>query len=205
MGHENSNTEFNRAANDILCETFVDSSPITALLAQIGSGDKRAESALFDLVYDELRKLAANKMYGERSGHTLQTTALVHEAYLRLVRQDNLQFNTRQHFFAIAAQTMRRILVDHARARLAEKRGGGNLTNLDECAIVSPEPSAELVALDDALRRLAEFDSRQAKIVEMRFFAGMDEVEIGEVLGVSSRTVKRDWTIAKAWLYGELR
>jgi RNA polymerase sigma factor (TIGR02999 family) len=182
----------------------VASSQITTLLARLGTGDKQAEDALFAIVYDELRRIAARSMSGERRDHTLQTTALVHEAYLRLVRSDNKQFKAREHFFAVAAQIMRRILVDHARAHRAAKRGGGFFTSLDESAVVSPERSEDILALDQALHRLSELDSRQSKIVEMRFFGGMREEEIAGVLGISSRTVKREWTVAKAWLYGEL-
>jgi RNA polymerase sigma-70 factor, ECF subfamily len=190
----------------VYCATsHVHPAPITTLLLQLRAGDKKAEAELFALVYEELRRIAARKMDAERGNHTLQTTALVHEAYLRLVRQENLEFQTRHHFFAVAAQTMRRILVDHARAHQAAKRGGGFACNLDECAAITPEPSTDVLALDEALDRLSKFDSRQARIVEMRFFGGMGEEEIAGVLGVSSRTVKRDWTLAKAWLYGELR
>jgi RNA polymerase sigma factor (TIGR02999 family) len=183
----------------------VGAASITELLSQVGAGDKNAEAVLFTLVYEELRKIAATHMGAERGNHTLQTTALVHEAYLRMVRQKKPNFNTRHHFFAVAAQTMRRILVDHARTHMALKRHGEFSISLDECAVVTPEPLPEIIALDEALKRLFEFDSRQAKVVEMRFFAGMNEEEIADVLGVSSRTVKRDWTMARAWLYGELR
>lgn len=182
----------------------VATSQITTLLLRLQSGDKEAEDALFSIVYDELRRIAARSMGRERGDHTLQTTALVHEAYLRLVRSENIQFQAREHFFAVAAQTMRRILVDHARAHRAAKRGGGFSTSLDECTLVIPERPEDILALDEALLRLAELDSRQSKIVEMRFFGGMREEEIARVLGISSRTVKRDWTMAKAWLYGEL-
>jgi RNA polymerase sigma factor (TIGR02999 family) len=179
---------------------------VTRLLSRVRNGDKDAEASLFELVYDELRKIASRNMRGERGGHLLQTTALVHEAYLRLVRIDDTHFETRNHFFAFAAQTMRRILVDYARANAAVKRGAGfTITSLDEGAVVSPEPSTDIMALDVALERLSAFDSRQAKVVEMRFFAGMKEEEIADVLGISARTVKRDWTMAKAWLYGELQ
>jgi RNA polymerase sigma factor (TIGR02999 family) len=184
----------------------MESVSVTQLLSRLRDGDKTAEAALFDLVYGELHKMAARSMRGEREGHLLQTTALVHEAYLRLIRSDDARFETRNHFFAFAAQIMRRILVDHARANTAVKRGAGQMvSNLDECAVMTKEPSADLVALDMALERLSTFDSRQAKVVEMRFFAGMKEEEIADVLGISARTVKRDWTMAKAWLYGELR
>ena len=181
------------------------SSSITQLLSQLSVGDKEAESQLFTLVYNQLRKIAAVRMNAERADHTLQTTALVNEAYLRMVRGEPLRFESRQHFFAIAAQTMRRILVDHARARRANKRHAEFNLSLDEGAVVAPAPSVEIIALDEALSRLATFDPRQAKVVEMRYFAGMNEEEVATVLGVSSRTVKRDWTLAKAWLYGELR
>jgi RNA polymerase sigma-70 factor, ECF subfamily len=182
----------------------VASSQISTLLAQLRNGDKQAEDALFSIVYDELRRIAARSMSGERGDHTLQTTALVHEAYLRLVRGENMRFQAREHFFAVAAQIMRRILVDHARAHRSAKRSGGFLTSLDECAVAGTEKSEDILAVDEALHRLSELDSRQAKIVEMRFFGEMHEEEIASVLGISSRTVRRDWIMAKAWLYGEL-
>ena len=186
---------------------IVESNPgeITQLLDQIRAGKRDAEDKLIPLVYDELKRLAAHYLRGERRDHTLQPTALVHEAYLRLTRLTDLDWRSRSHFFAIAATVMRRILVDHARAQRANKRDGlRDAVSLDEALVVSPEKSSELVALDEALERLAKLDARQSKIVELRYFGGLSEEETGEVLGISSRTVKRDWRVAKAWLYNEV-
>jgi RNA polymerase sigma-70 factor, ECF subfamily len=179
---------------------------ISLLLAQLREGDREAESRLMNLVYKELRRLARSYLRAERSDNSLQPTALVHEAYLSLVGQRGKNFQNRNHFFAIASAQMRRILVDHARARRAEKRGGGQLkVELDEALALSPQQSADIVALDEALERLAKLDPRQAKVVELRYFMGNSEAEIAEILGVSTRTVKRDWVVAKAWLYKEIR
>jgi RNA polymerase sigma factor (TIGR02999 family) len=178
---------------------------VTELLAQIHAGDKEAESRLIPLVYSELRRLAAHYLRGERPDHTLQPTALVHEAYLRLTRLQEVDWQSRSHFFATAATVMRRILVDHARAQRAEKREGFyEAVSLDDVSIVSAGRSAELVALDEALERLAGIDERRSKIVELRFFGGLSEEEAAQVLGISTRTVKRDWRVAKAWLYNEI-
>lgn len=178
---------------------------VTQLLALIHAGNKEAEDRLIPLVYRELRRLAAHYLRGERSDHTLQPTALVHEAYLRLTCMQEIDWQSRSHFFATAATVMRRILVDHARANRAEKREGfHDAVSLDDALVVSPERCAELVALDDALKRLAKIDARRSKIVELRFFGGLSEEETGAVLGISARTVKRDWRIAKAWLYNEV-
>lgn len=178
---------------------------ITRLLTQINKGDHEAEARLMALVYDELRRLAGRYMRREKPGHSMQATALVHEAYLRLVEQRN-DWQNRAHFFGVAAQMMRRILVDHARARIAAKRGGlGQKISLDEALVFSEKPSAEILALDEALDRLAKWDPRQCRIVELMFFGGLTEEETAETVGVSSRTVKRDWSVAKAWLYKELR
>jgi RNA polymerase sigma-70 factor, ECF subfamily len=152
-----------------------------------------------------LRRLAAFYLREERAEHTLQPTALVHEAYLKLIKLEAMDWRSRSHFFATAAMLMRRILVDHARARRAAKREGFlHAISLDEMTMASPRKSVELIALDDALDRLAQVDTRRSKIVELRFFGGMSEEEIGVVLGVSARTVKRDWRVAKAWLYNEM-
>jgi RNA polymerase sigma factor (TIGR02999 family) len=178
---------------------------ITELLEEVHKGNVEAKSQLASLVYDELHRLASWYMYGERKNHTLQTTALVHEAFVHLVNSDNRSFRNRSHFFAAAAQVMRRILIDYARNRGAEKRGcGQHKVQLDEAIVFSNENFEEWIAVDDALNHLAERDSRLARIVEMRFYAGLTEEEIGEVLGVSSRTVKREWRVAKAWLRAEL-
>jgi RNA polymerase sigma factor (TIGR02999 family) len=178
---------------------------ITELLAEVHKGNTEAQSLLASLVYDELHRRAAGYMLGERRDHSLQATALVHEAFVRLVNSDNRSFQNRSHFFAAAAQVMRRILIDYARNRSAEKRGGGQFRmQLDDAIVLSNDNFDEWIAVDDALNHLAERDSRLARIVEMRFYAGLTEEEIGEVLGISPRTVKRDWRVAKAWLRAEL-
>jgi RNA polymerase sigma-70 factor (ECF subfamily) len=185
----------------------VESGPgeVTQLLAQLRAGERDAESKLIPLVYAELRRLAAHYLRGERADHTLQPTALVHEAYLRLTKLHDVDWQSRSHFFATAATVMRRILVDHARAQNANKREGcRDAVSLEEALVVSPAKSAQLIALDDALNRLARLDLRRSKIVELRFFGGLSEEETGEVLGISARTVKRDWRVAKAWLYNEV-
>jgi RNA polymerase sigma factor (TIGR02999 family) len=174
---------------------------VTQLLIAWGDGDRTAFDKLMPLVYEELRKLAHHYISRERPGHTLQTSALINEAYLRLVDQDNIQWQSRAHFFGIAARLMRQILVDYARKRSYAKRGGdAHRVPLDEALIVSEERASDIVALDDALNRLAEFDPRQSQIVELRFFGGLSIEETAEVLGVSPGTVMRDWTMAKAWL-----
>lgn len=178
---------------------------ITELLAEVHQGNMEAQSLLASLVYDELHRRATGYMLAERRDHSLQPTALVHEAFLRLVNSDNRSFQNRSHFFAAAAQVMRRILIDYARNRGAEKRGGGQFRmSLDDAIVFSTENFDEWIAVDNALNHLAERDSRLAKIVEMRFYAGLTEDEISEVLGISPRTVKRDWRVAKAWLRAEL-
>jgi len=178
---------------------------VTQLLVRWREGDRRALDELMPLVYEELRRLAAHYMRGERPGHTLQTSALVNEAYLRLAAHEEIQWQDRAHFFAVAAQAMRRILVDHARRRGNLKRGGGApRVALDEALIVSAERMAEVVALDDALARLAEIAPRKSQLVELRFFGGLSIEEAAEVLGVSPGTVMRDWTFVKAWLRREI-
>jgi RNA polymerase sigma factor (TIGR02999 family) len=178
---------------------------ITILLNRIASGDRSAEETLFPAIYAELKRMAARYLKRERPGHTLQATALVHEAYLKLVPGSHLAWQNRNHFFAVAARVMRNILVDHARKRCAGKRAGLPIDPLLEYALAFDDSRSEMiVSLNEALNRLESLDQRQARIVEMRFFGGMTEAEIGEFLGVSSRTVKRDWAVAKAWLYGEL-
>jgi RNA polymerase sigma factor (TIGR02999 family) len=178
---------------------------VTQLLTAWSNGDRAALDQLMPLVYDELSRLARHYMKRERPGHTLQTTALVNEAYLRLADQKNTRWQNRAHFFGIAAQLMRRILVDHARGRDHIKRGGGaQRVPLDEAAVLAPEKAAEVVALDDALRKLAENDPRKCQVVEMRYFGGLTVDEIAEVLKVSPVTVMRDWSMAKAWLHREM-
>jgi RNA polymerase sigma factor (TIGR02999 family) len=179
---------------------------VTALLGQLAKGDDAAASKLIPIVYAELRRLAAGYMRRERKDHTLQPTALVHEAYLRLIEQRAVDWQCRAHFFGIAAQTMRRILIDHARAHLRDKRGGGMIpVPLDEALVFSPEQSSELVRLDASLERLAKLDPRQSRIVELRFFGGLTVEQTAELLGTSPKTVKRDWSMAKAWLHGDMK
>ena len=179
---------------------------ITRLLLAWGDGDESALAALTPLVYEELRRRAHSYMRGERAGHTLQTTALVNEAYLRLVDSQKVRWQNRTHFFAVSAQLMRRILVDFARSRGYQKRGGGVCAvDLDEAtAVVADGKGAELVALDEALKALAELNERQSQVVELRYFGGLSNAEIAEVLKVSEPTVRRDWTLARAWLRREL-
>jgi RNA polymerase sigma factor (TIGR02999 family) len=178
---------------------------VTRLLAQWADGDRKAMEDLLPLVYDELRRLANSYLRRENPGHTLQSTALVHEAYLRLVDQD-INWQSRAHFFGIAAQMMRRILVDHARAKNAEKRGDGACkVTLEEGLLSTESRDVDILALDQALTRLAEFDKQQSQIVELRFFGGLSIEDTAEILKVSPATVKRDWAMAKAWLFREMQ
>jgi RNA polymerase sigma-70 factor, ECF subfamily len=175
---------------------------VTQLLLQWSDGNKGALDKLMPLVHRELRRLAGHYMRGERTEHTLQASALVNEAYMRLVDYKRMQWQNRAHFFAVAAQAMRRVLVEHARSRQYAKRGGAaQKVSLDEVAILSGEQAAELVALDDALTSLEAFDPRKSRLVELRYVAGLSIEESAEVLGVSTATVERDWRSAKAWLY----
>jgi RNA polymerase sigma-70 factor (ECF subfamily) len=179
---------------------------VTILLSEIRRGNRGAESELISLVYDELRRLAAHYMRRERPDHTLQATALVHEAYLRLVKQREVPWQNRAHFFAIAGRLMRRVLVDHARAHCRGKRGGTlQRIPLGETLLFSPERSEELLELDRALILLAEEYPRQSQVVELRHFGGLTVDEVAEVLKVSPKTVKRDWSLARAWLHREIR
>jgi len=179
---------------------------VTQMLKEWSDGNQNIFDKLMPLVYEELRRQASRYLRKERSNHTLQTTALIHEAYLKLIDQKNVEWQNRAHFFAIAAQAMRRILVDYARERHRAKRGGAaeNLSLEKAAFIVSKEKSLDLVALDEALTRLSKFDERQARIVELKFFSGLDIDETAEVLGVSNATVRRDWNMAKAWLHQEI-
>jgi len=178
---------------------------VTQLLGDWSGGDAGALEKLIPLVQPELHRLAHYYMSRERAGHTLQTTALLNEAYLQLTDKTPLRWQNRTHFMAVAAQLMRRIMVDHARARHALKRGAGAIrVTLDETALVAEERAEELLALDEALEKLAEFDRRRCEIVEMRYFGGMTVEEIADVLKVHPNTVMRDWRAAKAWLYAEL-
>lgn len=179
---------------------------VTQLLLDWGNGDKAALDKLVPVVYQELRRLAAYYMRRERPGHTLQTSALVNEAYMRLVDYSQMRWQSRAHFFAVAAQAMRRILVEHARKRHFAKRGGGAVkVSFDEAAIVSQEQAADLVALDDALTSLEAMDERKARIVELRYIGGLNIEETAEVLSISPATVQREWRAAKAWLYREIK
>jgi len=178
---------------------------VTQLLADWSHGDQAALQRLTPLVYEELRRLAHHYMERQRPDHTLQTTALVHEAYLRLVDQSRPSFKDRSHFHAVAAKAMRQILVDHARTARRQRRGAGaRKVELDEAALISPEQSGAILNLNDALERLASLDSRAAQGVELRYFGGLNQDEIAEVLKVSAVTVRRDWVFSKAWLYKEL-
>ena len=182
------------------------SQQVTKLLSAWRGGDEIAQDRLFKVVYSDLRRLAHRYMANERPGQTLQTTALVHEAYLRLVDINQVQWQDRTHFFAIAARVMRRILVDSARARNYQKRGGNaESITLNEALLVTSRQSPDLVALDDALTALAEVDPRKSQVVELRFFGGLNTEEIAEILSVSSDTVLRDWKTAKVWLLREIR
>jgi RNA polymerase sigma factor (TIGR02999 family) len=178
---------------------------VTGLLQAWSGGDSNALERIVVLVYPELRKMARRCLAGERPGHTLQATALVNEAYLRLVDIHSVQWRDRAHFFAVGARIMRRILVDHARSRGYAKRGGGaQRVDFNEALVVSNQMDPALVRMDDALTQLAAFDPRKARIVEMRYFGGLNADEIASVLGVSPQTVNRDWSLAKAWLAREM-
>src|SRR5438067_9815568 len=186
-------------------EPSVSPQRVTQLLADWSHGDDSALGELTPLVYEELRRLAHHFMEGQRPDHTLQTTALVDEAYLRLADQTSPSWQNRAHFFAVAARAMRQILVNYAKSSRAQKRGGGALkVELDEGAIVSPEQSQAILDLHEALEKLGTLDSRKARVVELKYFGGLNHDEIAEVMKVSTVTVRRDWVFAKAWLYNEL-
>ena len=179
---------------------------VTQLLTDWSHGDDAALKELTPLVYEELRRLAHYHMGRQRPEHTLQTTALVNEAYLRLADQTSPNFTNRSHFFAVAAQAMRQILVNYAKASQSQKRGGGALkVELDEAALISPQQTTEILDLNEALERLATLDSRKAHVVELKYFGGLEHDEIAEVLKISTVTVRRDWIFAKAWLHSELQ
>lgn len=178
---------------------------VTRLLAEWRAGNEAALERLVPVVYAELRRLAQRYLGRERAEHTLEPTALVHEVYLKLLGQHDVQWQNRAHFFGVSAQLMRRILVDHARARRAAKRGDGQpMVTLDEAVLASAVDDATVVALDDALRRLADIDPAQSRLVELRFFGGLTVEETAEVMEISPRTVKREWAVARAWLYREV-
>lgn len=179
--------------------------PVSELLAKWRAGDEESLHLLLSLVYDELRRLAHRYLRKERPDHTLQSAALVHEAYLRLMKQQPMQFENRAHFFAVSAQLMRQILVEYARRRKAAKRGPGYKLTLDESVVPARSRSVNLIALDDALNGLAKVDQQQCRIVELRFFSGLSIEETSHVLGISPATVKRDWNTAKLWLYNQIR
>jgi RNA polymerase sigma factor (TIGR02999 family) len=178
---------------------------VTQILARWRGGDQKALDELMPLVYREMRELASRSLRRERPHHTLQSTALVHEAYLRLVHYDRIDWRSRAHFLAVAATLIRQILVDHARSRMRAKRGGGNLfLQLEDSVPGAPQREVNLVALDDALMDLSRLDKQQAKVVELRLFGGLSIEETAEVLSISDSTVKRDWAVAKSWLFREL-
>lgn len=175
---------------------------VTQLLADWGQGDKSAFDKLFPLVHDELQRIARRQMSHERPGHTLQATALVNEAYLKLAGQEGFEWQNRAHFYAVCAQVMRHILIDHARAHARDKRGGGAVqVSLDEALVIAGERADEYLALDEALRFLESVDPQKGRIIELRYFGGLSEEETAEVLHISSRTVRREWRRSKAWLY----
>lgn len=184
---------------------MTDTGEITRLLAEGRKGNQKAIETLIPIVYQELRRLAQSYMQGERPSHTLQATALVHEAYLRLAGPGAQDWRDRAHFFATAAQVMRNLLVDYARARQRVKRGGGCDLSLDEAVTLAVAETQDLLAIHEALDSLAGIDPRQGRIVELRYFGGLSIEETAAVLGISERTVKREWQMAKAWLYAELR
>jgi RNA polymerase sigma factor (TIGR02999 family) len=183
----------------------VPSQPVSELLVRWRAGDRGALEKLVPLVYKELREIAHYHLQRERPGHTLQSAALVHEAYLRLADQKPFEADNRAHFLAVASRLMRQILVDYARSHAAAKRGADLSVELDAALILPQERNAEVIALDEALKTLSQIDEQQGQIVEMRFFGGLSVEEIGEVLGISRSTVKREWNVAKAWLVREMR
>jgi RNA polymerase sigma-70 factor (ECF subfamily) len=178
---------------------------VTLLLGQINAGDGDATGKLLPLVYDDLRRLARSYFAGEKPEHTLQATALVHEAYIRLVNWENVSWQNRAHFFAVAADVMRKILIDHARKKNAQKRDGGQKILIDEAVSFSSDKELDLLKLDEAMQTLEKLDRRQARIVELRFFGGLSIEETAFVLKISETTVKREWTFAKAWFQRELQ
>ncbi len=208
MGNEHPTAVHVRRPSTEVRDDVADASKqVTRLLADWNKGDLAAREALLPLVYAELRRLAASYLRRERPDHTLQPTALVHEAYLRLVEERRVDWKSRSHFFSVAAKLMRRILVDHARARAATKRGGGALSkvSLTDAVVMTKERPAELLALDEGLTRLASVDPQQGQVVELRVFAGLSVEETSQALGISQATVKRDWAVAKAWLSREIQ
>jgi RNA polymerase sigma factor (TIGR02999 family) len=184
---------------------MTDPGEITEILGRVANGDSRAYDQLLPKVYDQLRALAAHYMQAERQGHSLQPTELVHEAFLKLAGQTEVEWQSRTHFYAIAAQAMRRVLVDHARARLRQKRGGGMPNvSLEETISIAGEPPLDLLALDEALSQLAEEDPRKVRVVELLYFGGLTAEEAGQVLGLSARTIERDWAYSRTWIFAKL-
>jgi RNA polymerase sigma-70 factor (ECF subfamily) len=190
----------------IILPAMSENQDVTLLLSALTRGDEAAASKLIPVVYNELRRLAGSYMRRERVDHTLQATALVHEAFLKLVNQRSVSWQSRAHFFGVAAQLMRRILVDHARGHSRQKRGGEQVkVSLDEAFVSAESQADEVLAVDDSLDALAKVDPRQARVVELRFFGGLSVEEAAGVLGVSPKTVKREWSVAKAWLTADLK
>jgi len=187
----------------------IEAQDLTKLLVLATHGDRVAVEQILPQVYNELRGIARNQMFKEGSGHTLQATSLVHEAYFKLIVQDQVEWQNRAHFFAIAAQAMRRVLIDHARAKHAEKRGGSSMIRVQiedvaEHLVASTESDVDLLELDQSLKELAQFDESQSKLVELKYFGGLTNEEIAEVMGVSLATVKREWSMARAWLHRQM-
>ena len=194
-----------RLGNEDGLDHRVDSRDVTPLIAGLNAGDAGALDRVIALVYEELRRIAHRQLAGEQSGHTLDTGALVHEAYLKLRQLDRMQWRSREHFLAMAARVMRRVLVDYAEARRAQKRGGAQLpVAITAVSLAADQPGEEVLALDEALRRLEALSARQGRVVECRFFAGMSVEETAAALELSEATVKRDWVAARAWLNREL-
>jgi RNA polymerase sigma-70 factor, ECF subfamily len=183
-----------------------EASSVTVLLNRMRTGDREASDQVAVLVYEELHRIASREMRHAREGHTLQTTALVHEAYLRLAGAESLEIQNRGHFFAVASQQMRRILVDHARSNRAQRRGGGSLrVELDKLQLGVAERNIDVLLLDESLKELERLDPRAARVVELRYFGGYTDKEVVEVLGVSLATVRRDWEFARSWLFSHMR
>jgi RNA polymerase sigma factor (TIGR02999 family) len=197
-------SESGATAHEVILLPEISPTQITQLLMQWKRGDEEAPRVLLPLVYDELRRLARHHLKSERPDHTLQSTALVHEAYLRMVKPGSPQLESRGYFFALASQLMREILVDYARKRRAAKRDGGERLTLDEAAELSKSKGVDVLALDDALKELAKMSPRQSRIVELKFFGGLSIGEVSQVLDVSPATVERDWSVARAWLHREI-
>lgn len=195
----------NSGVSDCILGEAMSSEKVTELLRDVAGGNQHAAAELLPLVYQELKRIAGGQMRNERPNHTLQPTALVHEAYLKLVDQRMTDWQSRSHFLGVAAQVMRRILLDYAKTRRREKRGGGaRQVELDENLVVSEDRASDLIVIDEALTRLEQLDPRQAKVVELRFFGGLSVEETAQAMNISEPTVKREWSMARAWLHREL-